>query len=769
MPARRLSPGETRVRNAQYWWARGVYTVRCLELAKKPDGKSWQNLRNKPDTFSRLYGSPGNIGALWGEPSNWIVDLDLDLDECCEVAPYIINHYVSQDTLAWGRSSRPHSHYALRVVGAATKKLQLPEIPNRGEQIGTVVELRSTGTQSLVPGSVHPDREQYRFSTRDADIAELPADAALSLVYEVAIAGVVLRYYPSRKGFRHDFVHSATGLLCHAGVSPDQTRRIMSAVLLVVKQRRRDDEPKDRESSVENTIELAAKGGRAHGGPRLIELGVPRPHVESLKLWARELSTTLDAAEATWSTPEPLDYILPPVEAFRHELLPPSIRAWVIDASYRANVAIEYVAVSLMVLIGSLIGRQMAFCPKMNDIWRVFANIWGLGIGTPGSKKSRAQSDARQFLERLIQQARQIYASELRDWESLELEDRKCTPSPILRRYMTNDPTHEKVGELISQGQHALAIVVDEIGGFIASLEKIGREGARAFYNEAWNGDSSQEIDRIGRGSIAIDGLCVSLLGNITVGAMNDLVTSVSAGGGADDGFLQRFQAAVYPDPPTYDFVDKAPDLVAQKRVQEVFDKLSSVEERVLSKEFHCTKSTRGPYVRSSKKAYELFKAKVVDVETRARSPEESPIMQAVLAKQPKLIAGIALIYHLVESPNGGPVSEQAMLAAVGWAELLESHARRIFYSAANFHHYAANQLLQKIQEGVLGTVFTVRDVYRKGWSGLSTKDTAVAAVEYLEDKGYLRPAPVENRIGRRAEKYEVNPAAYPREWGLNS
>ena len=72
---------------------------------------------------------------------------------------------------------------------------------------------------------------------------------------------------------------------------------------------------------------------------------------------------------------------------------------------------------------------------------------------------------------------------------------------PTQRRYMTNDATIEKIGELLNENPVGLLQFRDELIGLLAGWDRAGREQDRAFYLEAWNGNGSITIDRIGRGT----------------------------------------------------------------------------------------------------------------------------------------------------------------------------------------------------------------------------------------------------------------------------
>jgi hypothetical protein len=49
-------------------------------------------------------------------------------------------------------------------------------------------------------------------------------------------------------------------------------------------------------------------------------------------------------------------------------------------------------------------------------------------------------------------------------------------------------------------------VIRDELSGWLATLDKPGREGERGFFLSAWNGDTGYTMDRIGRGSIHVAG-----------------------------------------------------------------------------------------------------------------------------------------------------------------------------------------------------------------------------------------------------------------------
>src|SRR5262249_34090706 len=87
--------------------------------------------------------------------------------------------------------------------------------------------------------------------------------------------------------------------------------------------------------------------------------------------------------------------------------------------------------------------------------------------------------------------------------------------APVERRYIVNDATIEKLGELLNQNRNGLLLFRDELAGFLRTMEREGHESDRAFYCEAWNGSGAFSYDRIGRGTLHIAACCVSVLGGI--------------------------------------------------------------------------------------------------------------------------------------------------------------------------------------------------------------------------------------------------------------
>jgi hypothetical protein len=173
-----MTPLETATRYARRGWA----VIPVPFRAKNPGFKGWEKLRlAQSDLASRFNGKPQNIGVLTGEPSGWLIDVDLDHPLAVELAAQFLPH----TPCVFGRKSKPRSHWLYRVVTPlATRKF-------KSKSAGMIVEVRSTGCQTVMPPSVHETGEPIEWEDEDAEPANIDADelltAATSLATEVRI------------------------------------------------------------------------------------------------------------------------------------------------------------------------------------------------------------------------------------------------------------------------------------------------------------------------------------------------------------------------------------------------------------------------------------------------------------------------------------------------------------------------------------------------------------------------------------------------------
>ena len=99
---------------------------------------------------------------------------------------------------------------------------------------------------------------------------------------------------------------------------------------------------------------------------------------------------------------------------FDLSLLPVAIRLWVSDEAARMPCSIEFVAVTALATIGSVIGASCCIHPKGRDPWAVAAILWAMLVGPPGAMKTPAMNAGTKPLTVLIEEARLEYEREMR-------------------------------------------------------------------------------------------------------------------------------------------------------------------------------------------------------------------------------------------------------------------------------------------------------------------------------------------------------------------
>lgn len=505
------------------------------------------------------------------------------------------------------------------------------------------------------------------------------------------------------------------------------------------------------------------------------------------------------SAELDWPEPETIKHSLLPVLPLNTRIIPEPYREWVMDVAERMQCPVDFVAVAAIVVTASIIGAGCAVRPKQKDDWMVVPNLWGGVVGRPGMLKSPAIAEVMKIINQLESEAKQEFDANAASYyaeteflkakkeaiksemlktqklalkkkyqqdqyDVLELKNQLAQlqePSkPIWKRYKTNDATIEKINELIAENPRGLLLFRDELMGLLASWEQEGRETDRTFFMESWNGNSPHTSDRIGRGTVHARNLCLSLFGTTQPAKLLRYLYQ-AVRGGDNDGLLQRFQLLVYPDEcKKWRLVDREPNNKEKQRVFSIFRKLAEMD-FVKHGAIH-TGEKDIPYFSFDEIAQETFYNWHTKHEERLRVSDEHAVLQEHLAKYRSLIPSLALIFHLIEMADGKQskfITFDNVLDAVGWCGYLESHARRIYGMVTDMSHHAASLLARKIEEGSLVSGFTVRDVYRKDWSLLNSKEIILGACDELIEAGWLRQEVKQGNVGRpKQAAFIVNP-----------
>ena len=335
---------------------------------------------------------------------------------------------------------------------------------------------------------------------------------------------------------------------------------------------------------------------------------------------AEEKRSSNGASEQTekevgvWPDPVPLPHSLLPVAPFDYDMLPNKVRPWVEDVADRMQCPPDFVAVSVVVGLGSVIGRKVTVRPKAADDWSVVPNMWGVCIGPPGVMKSPAQSDGLRPVRLLADKAREMWLLEKAEYDIRSAAARARTENakkeaaklpakdkdaqirdlfkprqddgeePKLRRYMTTNASVEALGDLLRQNPNGVLIDRDEMLSLLDRLDEEGRADERGFFLSGANGDTPYTFDRIARGlNLHIPAVCISMIGGTQPARISQYLAHLRRGGRGNDGLIQRFGLMVWPDiSPTWTNIDRKPDREARDAAFRAFEVLDTFDWRAI-------------------------------------------------------------------------------------------------------------------------------------------------------------------------------------------
>lgn len=480
-----------------------------------------------------------------------------------------------------------------------------------------------------------------------------------------------------------------------------------------------------------------------------------------------------------WPLPKPIVSTLPAVARFTADLLPDALRAYVLDVSERQQSPADFVAVAALCGLSAVAGNKVRVRPKQHDDWTIVPNLWGAIIGPPSAMKSPAmtaalapafmlQDEMRELWERqcatLAQdemlaelsasttksQAKKLLKAGDREGARKLLqdaggEDDEMPPCP---RLIVNDATVEKLGELLNENRNGLLLIRDELPGFLARMEDQECASERTFYLEAFNGDGSFTFDRIGRGTVRIESNTVSIIGGVQPSRIIPLVRG-AVSGSSNDGFLQRMQMTVWPDPSSsWKWVDRAPDAAARIAVDRIFRDIRDIP---------ISDDGQPRILRFEPAAQDAFREWMESIQREARSKTLPSALESHILKMPKTVASLALIFDLVEGDGDDLIGDTAILRALGWADYLRTHANRLYAAGQTMAEEGARLIIERRRQ--LPDQFTARDVHQKNWAGLSEREAVATALDVLTGSFHCREVLRRSLAGGRPTiSFEWNP-----------
>lgn len=223
-----------------YMLSRDPAYVSLKPESKEPIGIAWQKNPSSPELVHHEFKTSGhNVGLINGDISG-IVDVDLDCGEAKGLASLLL----PKGLATFEHSGNDRGHILYRVGNSG--KTQQYQCPETG---ATLVELRSTGSQTMIPPSIHPSGHKLKFTFLDDTATHLDFNDLQVQVRKIAALSLIARHW--REGVRHNLALGISGLLMKTDHNEAQSKEIIAAICEVTG----DEELHDRLKAVETTFD----------------------------------------------------------------------------------------------------------------------------------------------------------------------------------------------------------------------------------------------------------------------------------------------------------------------------------------------------------------------------------------------------------------------------------------------------------------------------------------------------------------------------------
>lgn len=515
-------------------------------------------------------------------------------------------------------------------------------------------------------------------------------------------------------------------------------------------------------------------------------------------------ASILEMAKTLKNQPRPLPEYKLRVLPFDYNMIPDALVRYIKNTSDRIQCAPDFIAVSVLCSLASLLGNQAVVKPKVKDNWWVYPTLWGMLIGNPSAKKSPAYKTALKPLYAIEKKMRQEYAQDLMQYKAektmhnlekdmAKLEAKKLMKKdndkifvdplddffsgepnqkqeseatkakqlisdansnepiePTMKRLTVNDTTMPKLGMLLNENPNGLLYERDELHGLLDVLGRDDQSAERAFLLECFNGDGVFTFDRVGRGTITIEQCTLSIVGTIQPTLVGRLLLPAIQNK-KDDGFFQRFQLAVFPEQVKQFYHDPVVDEATLKDYEnlvETFYQLDFKDENDQPKIFSFDDDAQEVYT-------QWYNQNCKESE----NPSHSALYIAHLVKMRKTIPTLALLFELISTKGeANSISLDAIVKACRWSDYLQSHAKVIYGELGNNDLINARRLLAEKEK--LNQFFTVRDIRLNKWSGLTENEAIEEALDILVDFNHIVIDNTPQKSGRKTKRYYFNQAA---------
>lgn len=523
--ATKVSPA---VRAALQDYNQGIYSIPIPPGQKGPRQKQWQNRRMGPDQLLKVFSRRANRGRLLGiappqgMSGGFVVCVDLDTPQAIAMA----NHWMPDTGEIGGRQTAPTSH---RFYACCPP----PSTTRYKDAHGTcLLEVLSTGTQVVVPPSMHPSGQRYTWAV----YGSRPQVDALALLHAcgcLAAATLLARAWPER-GSRQQTALALAGALLECPWPQTQIEHFIAAVAATAG----DEETAKRVQTVATTMERRRQGGSICAWPTLARI-VGDANLDRIREWLglRPAPLSPYTGKPTMATPPQPPAPLGP--AAYHGLTGDIVRT--LAPHTEADPAA--LLFQFLTAFGNAVGPAPHFTVEAT---RHGANLFCVLVGASGKARKGTSWQHIQRLLRLAIASQHPDPASLARWLNHSIKDGLSSGEGLI--WHVRDPLRQWQPDRKGSGRE---IVVDrgiddkrlliQASELIASIRCMARSGntLSAVLRCAWDSGDLRILTR--NQPITASGAHISIIGHITTEELRRGLGHVELANGFANRFLWVF------------------------------------------------------------------------------------------------------------------------------------------------------------------------------------------------------------------------------------
>ncbi|MCH8172266.1 MAG: DUF3987 domain-containing protein [Proteobacteria bacterium] len=447
---------------------------------------------------------------------------------------------------------------------------------------------------------------------------------------------------------------------------------------------------------------------------------------------------------------------------------------WIKESAEACAAPLDYVAISLLVTAGSLIGNARWVSPWKG--WKEPPVLWGALVGSPSSGKSPALNVCLEILKNIESDLLPEFEQEVREYETNKEFARavkedwqgkikkaaqgKTKPPampadaeepepPIRPRLMIADATGEATVKILQAHPKGILNYRDELAGWLEKMDAY-TAGNRPLWIEAFGG-RPYIVDRAGTAKpIRVDRLSINVIGGIQPDRLAGLLLK-----GDNDGLAARF-LFIWPESIPF----KRPNIVHENNWAEAaMKKLSRLR---LAQSENGEKPQIIFFDTIAAKTFEEWAR-----ENQKDCDSAYGVYQGFLGKLRGIAARLSLILEYLKWVAGNDPIPPKTISGETVGDVLDfindylmPMAQKVFAEAAlPIEQYRATALAKYIFKNNV-KFFNAREWMRERVCGLSTKDRIYPPLKLLEEAGWIvrdgaRKGPT---TGCMTSDYRVNP-----------